>query len=326
MKLEQCHYLLEVNRLHSISAASQSLHIGQTTLSAIVKRTEEEFGFSIFQRTPTGVDTTPIGERFLELLWEVDMKYEDLLRVKQRDATSVPTIKLLIAPTISFRLALPLAADFSRFDVHGHLVFEELPSELVGEHILKNEGNIGLAYMTRDELETMRRGFQRHSLNAEQLYADELCALVAGSHRLAGRSGLDIQEILSERIASAAPERNDKILGDAILFSSPRISRFSSPDDMCQAVLYQNLVGFAPRFMLEHGAKQAPEGLRLIPLRNTQRENRMYICLLTCKKHNLRYQENILTTCIRDYFQNLNNARETAKGGDLSCGRNTCDT
>ena len=316
MELEQCHYLLEVSRLRSISAASQSLHIGQTTLSAIVKRTEEEFGFSIFQRTPTGVDATPIGERFLELLWEVDMKYEDLLRVKQRDAASIPTIKLLIAPTISFRMALPLAADFSRFDVHGHLAFEELSSEMIGDHILKNEGNIGLCYLTDEDLRRLQRDFQGYSLHVEQLYTDELCALVSKNHRLAGRSYLNIQEILSDRLASAAPARNDKILGDAILISSARVSRFASPHDMCQAVLCQNLVGFAPRFMLEPGSQQEQEGLQLIPLRNTQRENRMYICLLTCKKHNLRYQENIIATCIRDYFQNLNNTREAAEGGD----------
>ena len=50
MKLEQVRYMLEINRLHSISAAARSLHVGQTTLSAIVKSVEEEVGFSIFQR------------------------------------------------------------------------------------------------------------------------------------------------------------------------------------------------------------------------------------------------------------------------------------
>lgn len=326
MKLEYGHYLLEINRLRSISAASQTLHIGQTTLSAIVRRTEEEFGFSIFQRTPTGVDATPIGERFLELLWEIDMKYEDLLRVKQRDAASVPTIKLLIAPTIAFRLALPLSAEFSRFDVHGNLVFEELASELVSEHIMKNEGNIGMAYLTEEELRTMGRSHQKRSLNVERLYADELCVLVAQNHRLADRAYLDMQELLSERLASVSPARNDKILGDAMLFSGRRISRFSSPDDLCQAVLYQDLIGLAPRFMIEAAREQAPENFRLVPLRNTKMENRMYVCLLTCRNLNLRYQENIIAACIRDYFRNLNSPRDTAKGGDPSCGANTCGT
>ena len=41
MKLEQFHYLLEINRLRSISAAARSLHIRQTTLSAMVKTVEE---------------------------------------------------------------------------------------------------------------------------------------------------------------------------------------------------------------------------------------------------------------------------------------------
>ena len=143
MKLEHCHYLLEINRLHSISAAAQALHIGQTTLSAIVKRAEEEFGFSIFQRTPTGVAATATGERLMEILWEINVKYEELLRVKQRDASSVPSITVLVAPTISMRLALPLSTHFSDFNVHGNLIFEDMPSELICEHILENSSFVG---------------------------------------------------------------------------------------------------------------------------------------------------------------------------------------
>ncbi|MBM6722611.1 helix-turn-helix domain-containing protein [Pseudoflavonifractor phocaeensis] len=52
MKLEHFRYFLEIGRLHSISAAARSLHIRQTTLSAIVKGAEEELGYPIFRRTP----------------------------------------------------------------------------------------------------------------------------------------------------------------------------------------------------------------------------------------------------------------------------------
>ena len=79
MKLEHFRYLLEVGRLHSISAAARSLHIRQTTLSAIVKSAEEELGYPIFRRTPSGVAATAAGERFLVLAWEINLKYEELL-------------------------------------------------------------------------------------------------------------------------------------------------------------------------------------------------------------------------------------------------------
>lgn len=94
MKLEYCSYLLEINQLHSISAAAKSLHIGQTTLNAIVKRVEEELGFAIFQRTPNGVTATEAGTRLMEILWEINVHYEELLRIKKRDASDVPLITI----------------------------------------------------------------------------------------------------------------------------------------------------------------------------------------------------------------------------------------
>ena len=97
MKLEHFRYLLEINRLHSISAAARALHIRQTTLSAMVKAVEEEVGFPIFQRAPTGVIATPAGEQFMALAWEINVKYDELLSLKQRSIDGTQTIPLLLA-------------------------------------------------------------------------------------------------------------------------------------------------------------------------------------------------------------------------------------
>ena len=58
MRLEKLQYLLEINRSHSISAAAKNLNLKQTTLSFTIKTIEEELGFTIFKRIPTGVNTT----------------------------------------------------------------------------------------------------------------------------------------------------------------------------------------------------------------------------------------------------------------------------
>ncbi|SFP64114.1 DNA-binding transcriptional regulator, LysR family [Oscillibacter sp. PC13] len=304
MRLEHIQYLLEINRLHSISAAARSLHVKQTTLSAIVKVVEEEVGFPIFQRTPQGVLVTPTGERFMSLAWEIHVKYEELMAVKRHLSGGAPTITVPMAPAISMRLSIPLSDYFSRFDVHGNLNFEEAPSESIGELILDNSANLGLTYLTEDEIDYIQKDAGKSSLNVERLLEDELCILVSPKHRLASRDSVNMEDILGERMVTANPERKDKIVGDSINRGT-YVTRYSSIDDMFQAVLTQDVIGFAPRFTGEFHFEHMKETFKLIPLRNTEYENRMFLCLLTCKDRDLRYQEYILVSCIHDYFRNM---------------------
>ena len=304
MKLEYCRYLLEINHLHSISAAAQSLHVGQTTLSAIVKRMEEQLGFSIFQRTPAGVTATPTGERLMEIFWEINVKYEELLRIKQRDFGNTPSVTVLIAPSISVRLTLPLAAQFSAFDVQGTLIFEDVPSETVFEQILQNNANIGLTYSTDEEIQEIQEDARGSALQIEKLLEDELCALVPKNHHLAGGKLLDVSALKGEAVVSVGPARKDKILGNlsAYVLHMNLVSNF---DDMYQIAQKHNLVGFAPGFVGRYGCESDFQGFDLIPLSHTAKENKMYICLVTYKNRKMRYQENLIVSCIREYFQKL---------------------
>lgn len=319
MRLEHIQYLLEINRLHSISAAARSLHIKQTTLSAIVKVVEEEVAFPIFQRTPQGVFATPTGERFMSLAWEVHVKYEELMAVKRHLSGGAPTITVPMAPAISMRMAITLSDYFSRFDVHGNLNFEDAPSEAIGELILDNSANLGLTYLTEEEISRLQTDTGQNSLNVERLLEDELCIVVSEKHRLAARDTVNMEEILSERMVTANPERKDKIVGDTVNRGT-YVTRYSSMDDMFQAVLTQDVIGFAPRFTGEYYFEHIGGHFRLIPLRNTEYENWMYLCLLTCRDRDLRYQEYILVSCIREYFRNIRSATAREKlsenGGD----------
>ena len=123
MKLEHFRYFLEIGRLHSISAAARSLHIRQTTLSAIVKGAEEELGYPIFRRTPGGVAATVPGEQFLVLAWEINLKYEELLSLKQRSTQEAPTIRLLLPPSVGSCLPVLLTNEFYQYDLRGNLAF-----------------------------------------------------------------------------------------------------------------------------------------------------------------------------------------------------------
>lgn len=66
LTVRQIRYLCEVARQGSIQAASASLRISQSSITAAIDLAELEVGGRIFERKPSrGVRVTPMGERFL---------------------------------------------------------------------------------------------------------------------------------------------------------------------------------------------------------------------------------------------------------------------
>ena len=65
MELRVLQYFLAVAREQNISAAAQSLHLTQPTLSRQLRELEEELGIQFFVRSNRGVEFTPEGKEFL---------------------------------------------------------------------------------------------------------------------------------------------------------------------------------------------------------------------------------------------------------------------
>lgn len=304
MKLEHFRYLLEVNRLHSISAAARSLHIRQTTLSAMVKSAEEELGFPIFQRAPTGVIATPTGEQFMALAWEINVKFEELLSLKQRTIDGSQAITLLLAPVIMPALPVYLTQRYHKFEVRGNLSFHECLSKEIGSRLLENAANIGVTYLTEQEILHFRDEAEKHHIIIERLLEDQLYLLVAKDHPFARMDTVTADLIQEQRLATAKTIQDDAVLGK-VMASCPRRTTFSDISLMMQAVAEQNMVAFLPKYTIlamDH-AKTSPYCVR--PTTDTEKENRLYLCLLHRQESALRYQEKILVSCIREHFYDI---------------------
>lgn len=65
MEFRQIRYALSVAKERSFTKAAKRLNISQSAVSEQVKLLEDEAGFSLFQRTPRGVDVTDRGRTFL---------------------------------------------------------------------------------------------------------------------------------------------------------------------------------------------------------------------------------------------------------------------
>ena len=66
MNIKHFQYLIEIERVRSISQAAENLYIGQPNLSRILKEIELDVGFPIFLRTTHGVRPTERGATFLQ--------------------------------------------------------------------------------------------------------------------------------------------------------------------------------------------------------------------------------------------------------------------
>ena len=66
MNIKHLQYMIEIERVGSISQAAKNLYVGQPNLSRILKEVEDTVGFAIFDRTHQGIRPTERGMTFLQ--------------------------------------------------------------------------------------------------------------------------------------------------------------------------------------------------------------------------------------------------------------------
>lgn len=100
MNLTHLRYMVEVERLGSITKAAAALYMGQPNLSKAIKEMEREVGIPIFKRSAKGVVATEKGKQFLQyakaILVQMD-KMESLYKENSENS-------------VSFSLLLPRAS------------------------------------------------------------------------------------------------------------------------------------------------------------------------------------------------------------------------
>ena len=105
-------YLIEIERMCSISQAAENLYIGQPNLSRILHDMEENIGFRIFERINRGVRPTERGARFLQHARSIlrELEYIDALgpqhAVSNRLRVCLPSSASLIEQTAAYLASL----------------------------------------------------------------------------------------------------------------------------------------------------------------------------------------------------------------------------
>lgn len=78
MTFQQLNYLLEVERVGSITQAAENLYVTQSSMSAAINALEKELGFAVFNRGRNGVTPTVRGERVLAEAAQILNSYHNM--------------------------------------------------------------------------------------------------------------------------------------------------------------------------------------------------------------------------------------------------------
>ena len=80
MTIQQCKYVLEIQRCGSFNEAAKELFVAQSSLSASIKQLEDELGIKIFERSKNGTVLTTDGAEFVRYAGELVAKNDYIMR------------------------------------------------------------------------------------------------------------------------------------------------------------------------------------------------------------------------------------------------------
>ena len=83
MTLTELRYIVAVYRERHFGRAAESCYVSQPTLSAAVKKLEQELGVDIFERSKQDISVTPVGEQVVEQAQRVLEEAEKLKQLSQ---------------------------------------------------------------------------------------------------------------------------------------------------------------------------------------------------------------------------------------------------
>jgi LysR family hydrogen peroxide-inducible transcriptional activator len=108
MNFQQLEYVLAVDSEKHFARAAEQCHVTQATLSAMVKRLEEELGIVLFDRSHKPVVTTDEGLQFIERARNILSERDAILQLKNLTSCVLDgELRIGIIPTVANSL-LPL--------------------------------------------------------------------------------------------------------------------------------------------------------------------------------------------------------------------------
>lgn len=173
----------------SISAGSDRLNLAVGAASARISALEATLGWRIFERSSRGVQVTPAGHMLVQ-------RGRELLADAQRLALDLQdfslglqgTVRVLANASAMLEFLPERLADFGRSHPLIRVELEERSSPEIPLSLIEGRADLGIVDIAHP----------LQGLRFEELFCDTLVLIVPAGHRLAGREGICLSDLVEE--------------------------------------------------------------------------------------------------------------------------------
>lgn len=192
MEFRKLQYFESVARWSNFTKAAEELHVAQPTITAAIKKMEEELGVTLFVRDKRSVVLTCEGEIFLEKVRDILMRIDQaVLDMQDLGMQQDWTVNLGIVPISGAFLTSVLFKGFSKAYPQVRYKIMELGTYAIMEAIDKDEIDMGYVILRED---------MEESYEICRVRKTELKVLVHRENPLAAKESLSVEEIGRENL------------------------------------------------------------------------------------------------------------------------------
>ncbi len=239
MSIAKYKAFLKVAELGSLTKAAQALGYSQPNVSHMIKTLENEFGFSLFNRSKDSCTITKNGESILYYCSQI-VKNEEQLYASVKGIYGLLTGNVRIGATNSAMI------DFVPKVIHrfttSYSGIELLPREMSAEQIIQELklGNIDVGFLDEDSVPPeMYRNFV-------PLFKDPLCVILPQNHPLTAYEKIPIEKVKGcDFILPIIPGTDSASEFDDILSKMNPNIRYKAASDLAIFGMVENNLGIS---------------------------------------------------------------------------------
>jgi len=198
LKLRDLHMLEVIATRGSMARAAEELALSQPAISKVIADIERDLGAALFTRVARGVELTPSGEVLLRRgRIMLDELKQGVQEIKNLSDPTAGEVRLGSIEPLSPFIATIIDRTARRYPkINYHVVFDDVASLIAALRDRTLDFVISRAISTESDAD----------LTAEILFRDSIRAVVAPSHRLAGRRKVGLQDLVNEQWALGPPD------------------------------------------------------------------------------------------------------------------------
>lgn len=154
MNFQQLEYILAVNKTKHFGKAAESCNVTQATLSAMVKKLEQELNIQIFDRSRHPITATEEGSLLIKKAENLLIRKEEIYQISKNEKEELEgEIRIGIIPTISTSLLPILLPVLIQSHPNLKLTISEITTEEIVHQLSHNKIDLGILATPLEEAE-----------------------------------------------------------------------------------------------------------------------------------------------------------------------------